>query len=400
MTDDFRNHLIWAFYVPSALIAVAYAVLTPTLPLYAGELTDAYAIIGIILAAESIGRLVGDVPSSWFIRKYGLKRTMLGSLWITLIPLVALFFTNSVWLTIVLLFTSGIGHALYNISRHAYIAVMIPNSIRGRAIGLLGGVFRFGKLAGPLLGGWVGGTFGLRYAFLAFVVLAFATMFFVWRYMETDDTEETPENEDTQHPSVLKVLLEHKAVFATAGVGQILAQLTRQGWIVVIPLYAANVLNLDVQTIGLIIGAGSLLDLLLFYMSGIIMDRFGRKWAIVPSFIMQGIGVALLPFASSAVMLAAISAFIGFANGLSSGTMMTLGADFSPVGMRGEFLSVWRLIGDLGFVGAPLLIGAVAQVVILQTSIFAVAGSGFGAAILFALFVPETLKRSKVKRNT
>jgi MFS family permease len=164
---------------------------------------------------------------------------------------------------------------------------------------------------------------------------------------------------------------------------------------VLIPLYAANVLKLDVQTIGIIMSFGSGLDMLVFYISGVIMDKFGRKWAIVPSFVLQGIGVALMPFAGIAFTLSLVSAFIGFANGLSSGTMMTLGADFAPSEMRGEFLSMWRLIGDVGAVGAPMMIGSVAQILALQMSIFAVATSGLGAALLFGLFVPETLKRKK-----
>lgn len=392
--------LIPAFYIPSALIAVAYALLTPTLPIYAGELTDAFLVIGIILAAEGIGNLFGDLPSSSLLRRYGTKPVMLGGLWLALLPMLALFFVESVWLTVLLLFLSGIGHAFYNISRHAYIALVIPNNVRGRAIGLLGGVFRAGKFIGPVLGGWVGGTFGLQYAFLTFAVVALGTIFFVWRFMLQHDLNiEDSEQPQPTHPPLLQILRDHSYVFATAGLGQVLAQLTRRGWLVLMPLYAAENLGMDVGTIGLVLSISSGFDLMFFFASGIIMDRFGRKWAVVPSFVMQGCGVALLFFVDSAVTLTAVGAFIGFANGLSSGTMMTLGADFAPPDMRGEFLSVWRLIGDIGFLTAPMVIGTIAQVLALQISIFAIAGSGFGAALLFGLFVPETL-RHKHKRTT
>jgi MFS family permease len=252
-----------------------------------------------------------------------------------------------------------------------------------------------GKFIGPLIGGWVGGAYGLEYAFLAFVFIGLATIFFVWYFMEDSDVNEEAHEQTSQRVLVGQMLRERSRILATAGTGQILAQLTRKGWLVLIPLYAANVLKLDVQTIGIIMSFGSGLDMLFFYISGVIMDKFGRKWAIVPSFVLQGIGVALMPFAGSAFALSLVSAFIGFANGLSSGTMMTLGADFAPSEMRGEFLSMWRLIGDVGFVGAPMMIGTVAQILALQTSIFAVATSGLGAALLFGLVVPETLKRKK-----
>ena len=89
-------------------------------------------------------------------------------------------------------------------------------------------------------------------------------------------------------------------------------------------------------------------------------------------------------------MLAA--SLIGFGNGLGSGTMMTLGADLAPRGARGEFLGIWRLIGDAGFTGGPIIAGAVADLVVLQAAALTVSGAGLIAAIIFALLVPETLQ--------
>jgi MFS family permease len=397
VNESQRNQLIFALYIPSALSAIAFTLLTPILPLYAGQLTNAYALIGIILAAMAFGRVFGDLPSSWFIRRYGMKKTMLIGLWMSLLPMVLLFVVNTIWLTIVLLLAVGFGHALYNISRHAYVTVVIRTSARGRAIGLLGGVFRIGNFIGPLLGGWIGGSLGLRYGFIGFGIISLLTIFFVWRYMEIHETDSEVQQDKAQHLLMWQLVREHQGILATAGTGQILAQLTREGWRVLIPLYAANILGLNVQTIGLIVGAGSAMDMFFFYLSGVVMDKFGRKWSIVPSFILQGIGVGLIYVSHGAVALAFVAAFIGFANGLSSGTMMTLGSDFAPPELRGEFLSLWRLIGDVGSMGAPVIIGSVAQVLVLQMSILAVMGSSFAAVLLFAFLVPETLKRKPVK---
>lgn len=400
MPQDQRLQLILALYVPSILLSIAYTVLAPILPVYAGELTNVYVLIGFILAAESFGRVIGDLPASWFIRRIGMRRTMIVGLWMTLLPMMLLFVVHTIWLTIALLLVVGFGHALYNISRHAYITVIIRTASRGRAIGLLGGVHRIGNFVGPLLGGWIGATFGLRYGFIGFGMIALITLFFVWRFMEHVAANEVPRNDTPQHVLIGQLIRDQKGIFATAGMGQVLAQLTREGWRVLIPLYAANVLNLDVKTIGYIIGAGSAMDMLVFYLSGVIMDRFGRKWSIVPSFVLQAIGTAFILTAHSALALAFVSAFIGLSNSLSSGTMMTLGSDFSPPEFRGEFLSLWRLIGDMGSMGAPIIVGGVAQILVLQMSVLTVTGSGFGAALLFAFLVPETLRRKSVELKT
>jgi sugar phosphate permease len=87
------------------------------------------------------------------------------------------------------------------------------------------------------------------------------------------------------------------------------------------------------------------------------MDRLGRKVAIVPCFAIQGLVMLLLPLAGGFAGLLAVAAVRGFANGLGSGVMMTVGADLAPSGSRGEFLGVWRLVGDAGGSGAPLALG-------------------------------------------
>ena len=123
------------------------------------------------------------------------------------------------------------------------------------------------------------------------------------------------------------------------------------------------------------------------------MDRFGRKFAIVPCFGIQALGMALVPFAANFAGLLFAAVLIGFGNGLGAGSMMTLGADLSPARSRGEFLGVWRLIGDLGQTGAPLVVGVVAEILVLSSAIWFIAGSGLVSASIFLILVPETLKR-------
>ncbi len=168
----------------------------------------------------------------------------------------------------------------------------------------------------------------------------------------------------------------------------------RAGRFVILPLYAANVLGLDVQAIGWIMSLSSLIDTLMFYPAGLLMDRLGRKYAIVPSFIVQGIGMALIPLAADFGMLLVAASVVGFGNGLGSGSMMTLGADLAPKESLGEFLGVWRLIGDGGATGSPLAIGGLADALDLSVAPFVIAAFGLVAASVFAFRVPETLKRA------
>jgi len=173
--------------------------------------------------------------------------------------------------------------------------------------------------------------------------------------------------------------------------------MVRAGRVIIIPLYASDVLGLDIDIIGFIVSISAVLDLSLFYPAGFIMDRFGRKFASVPCFALQGLGMMLVPLAGSATGLILAASIMGVGNGLGSGVMLTLGADLAPPQERGEFLGVWRLIGDIGSSGGPIVVGAVADIFVLPAAALVMAGAGIIAAAILLLKVPETLqKRSRI----
>ncbi len=380
------RRLILPLYAPSLLYAFAYAMFIPTLPLFAGELTNSYAMVGLLLAAESFGKLGGDLPAGALLGRLGIRNTSLLGLGVSSAAWVSMFWVPNALVALVLMFIAGMGAAVYNIARHSYIAGVSVQQ-RGRSIAMFGGVFRVGKLAGPIAGGFIAGALGLRAPFLTFGVLGVIAIVFVVLYMPANDG-----GASGKHTRIGDTLRQHWPVLSTAGVGQILVQLTRQGFLTVMPLYAADVVGLDVRTIGIVMGVGAAVDALFFYPAGMIMDGMGRKWAIVPPFVLQATGLALIPLMSNAVGLATVAALIGLANGLSSGTMMTVGSDLAPPDARGSFLGVWRLIGDVGFGGGPMVVGGVANLFALPVAALAVSGAGVAGALVFAFLVPETLR--------
>ena len=164
----------------------------------------------------------------------------------------------------------------------------------------------------------------------------------------------------------------------------------RSGRQLIIPLYGKEVVGLDLAQIGLVMTVATVLDVAMFVPAGLLMDRFGRKVAAVPSFAVMAVGVGLIPLATDYAGLMLAAMVIGFGNGLGSGTMMTLGADLAPPEAAGEFLGLWRLVGDAGAVGGPLIVGAMAVTFGLEGSAYALAAIGAAAALTLGLLVRET----------
>ena len=92
----------------------------------------------------------------------------------------------------------------------------------------------------------------------------------------------------------------------------------------------------------------------MFPVAGILMDKFGRKSTAIPSLILLGISLSLIPISTTYLLLTMVGIIAGIGNGISSGLILTLGSDLSPKNRPGEFLGIWRFISDSGGLIAPL----------------------------------------------
>jgi MFS family permease len=287
----------------------------------------------------------------------------------------------------------GGGWAFWQLARISYVSYVTPLEQRGRVISLLGGVNRGGTVVGPILGGAVGSALGLEYAFYVQAVMGIIAAVLTW--ISIDDSEEV---EDLGGHDVAKRMVgtvrDHKEIFLATLVPLIALAVLRQGRQVFLPLWGDEI-GLDVASIGIVYGLSFMLDAMLFYPVGLVMDRWGRKWAGVPCLFTLGAGLIALTFTNEVVGFVLVSFLTGIGNGFGSGIMMTLGADFSPNQGRGEFLGVWRLIGDFGAAGGPIAISGIIAALSLAAAAIATGMFGIAGGVMMMLFVPETLRQTR-----
>ncbi|MFZ4827374.1 MAG: MFS transporter [Phototrophicaceae bacterium] len=383
-----KRLLAIALYMPLIITAVAAASLLPILPFYGQGLTASLLWLGLLLGAQDAGQMLGNVPSSTLIHRFGMKATLLMGTAIQAVFVLLLPFSNHIALSLVLLLLSGSGFGITAITRQTYIAGMFPKHQLGRVLGMVGGMFRIGRLIGPALGGVVASVWGIEAVFAVFSVLCTVSFVMVWIFLPNQPTPLT-----SQKKQLWDVWQTHRRILMMAGIGQVVMQMTRKGWLILIPLFGALVLQLPIDTIGYILSIAGLFDVLFFVPSGFIMDRLGRKWAIIPSLFLQGIGIACLPLATTPLGLTIVASFINASNGISSGTMMTVGADLAPEAVRSEFLSLWRIMGDASVVVAPLITGVIAEYLVLPNATLFFASVAFFGGAFFWVAIPETLPK-------
>jgi MFS family permease len=394
-----RDPLILPFYIPSFVTFLGHGILSPVLPLYAEEFGASYAWVGAFMSAQALGMLLTDLPSGLLLRRIGLRRATVIGLAMMVAMEIAYFWAGSIQEAFAYRLLSGFGSALFGVARHAYVTEHASVASRGRALALFGGLIRAGRFLGPPIGGLVAVRWGMRVPFVVAGVVGSPAILMVLLFLRRDGAPRGSKLDHVRDPAavpsgrLLPLLRGQAKLLFPASIGQIFVQMIRSGREVVIPLYAAVALGLDVGQIGLLLGIASAVEMVMFWPAGWLMDNLGRKYALIPSFSIQAVAMACVPLTGGFVGLLACAAAVGLGNGLTSGAMMVLGSDLAPRGARAEFLGVWRLIGDLGGTAGPAAVGFVAEALTLPMAALTMAGSGLLATLIFGFALPETLQR-------
>ena len=385
---DVYRRLLLPVYLPSLLTSVGLQAQLILLPLYVLELTGSAVLAAVLIGVRGAGMLVFDIPVGLLAARYGDKPVMLagvGGLAVSGIAFAVVESTPALGMAAAL---SGMAFSAWMLGRHSYITDTCDLNERGRALAILGGIMRVGALIGPAAGALAAQRFGYEPVFLITGLAAFAgfVMVTVFTLNVRPRVATVP-----RLTGLAEIVRQCSGVFATAGLAGLTLQLMRAARQLLLPLFG-YVLGLDVGTIGLIVSLSALIDVSLFYPVGVIMDRHGRKRVGVPCMVVFVIGLALLPLSQGFSSLLLLALLLGFANGLGSGLVLTLGSDFAPAERRAEFLGLWRLIGDVGFMGAPMLIAGMVQVFTLGAASLATAAVGLVGAYILIRHVPEPLQ--------
>jgi MFS family permease len=374
-----------AAYGPTLLASIGAGAVAPIIALSARELGASVGLAALLVGAMGLGQLAGDLPAGALAARIGERRALLLAAVVEAVGMLVAALAGSLPMLFAGVLVIGLAGSLFGLARQAYLTEAVPVRLRARALSTLGGVHRIGYFIGPFLGSLVITRWGTDAAYVigmaaslaAFVLLLFAP-----------DITSTHPRPPGGHRSVGSVLAQHRHVLLTLGTGAMAVAGARAVREALVPLWAESVGLTPAQT-SLVFGIAGAVDMLLFYPSGWVMDRFGRVAVAVPSMLILGLGMAVLPLTTSLVAVTVAATVLGIGNGIGSGLIMTLGADASPADARSQFLGGWRLMADLGRAAGPLALSAASAVLTLGASAvvlgaFAVAGAGW-----LAVWVPR-----------
>ena len=348
-----KRRLIFPVFLPSFLFSTAEFGIIPSVPKTAELLGANLAIAGVITSMMMIGRLCADVPAAKFVDYFGERRAMIFASLISAFGILSSLYAVNLLMLAAGVFLVGAAAAVFGLARLAWMTEHVPIAVRARSLSVLGGMFRAGSFAGPFIGALLIKYVSIQAVYyLPLVLCGLAAIILASTKAEPDLQKNASSLKET-----FRIAKREGKKLATLGVASSILSALRGTRMVGLPLIALA-LHIPAEQASLYIAFAGALDFAMFYLSGQIMDRFGRSFAAVPTLLGLGITHFMTPIASDANTFLILALIMSLANGIGSGVIMVLGADLAPKDKRNEFLASYRLLVDFGDAAAPSVLSA------------------------------------------
>ena len=334
-------------------------------------------------------------------------------------------------------FGEGIGMGTFQIARNSFVSAAVNIRLRGRANALIGGCMRLAQIIGPACGAAVYAKAGPLAAFECQTSIAMCVVLLlvvaVPRVIDDESKVEMRSGTEMQSDRESLTASEREGGSMAEGstldgstdggdlgegsgrTSQLTSRLCRRvrrslpPWtlslLAVAPIgfsfafarvcrnmllpLKANSLQMSVELTGYLTSVSFAIDSITFPIAGVVMDKYGRKAAGVPSLLLLAAGLALAGAASSAWMLGLASALLGIGNGMSSGLVQTVGQDAAPPRARSRFIGVYKVCSDAGTFIGPLVVGIVTDTASLDVAAYSASLLTVGAAVWYAVAGPD-----------
>ena len=395
-----RGSLLLSLHLPAAALGLGTGITLPVLPVLAQSFDVSVGLAALVFIVHMLGAAAGTLPTGFAIDRFGRRKVLLAG---PVIPAAAAFLiagTGSFPELLVYRFIGGVGQQMWMLSRLTVIADTSASSQRGRQITSMFGAQRVGSLTGPLIGGFAAAAWGFQVPFIMQGVVALVavtpTLFILRGAIPDRPARADPAGDETPSFGWRTFFVRPRpAVFAA----QWLANVSRGGIEGggILFLFGVYAYGATAATLGILSSAMAGAGIPLMLAGGFVMDRFGRKFTIVPGSLMLASGLVLTaataffgwPFEAFVVSFVALHV----AASSMAGSMQTMVTDIAPAHARGRFFGVSRLVAQSGRIGSPSSFALLTEMASFGVAFAFLSVTALASGAIIAFFVSETLRR-------
>jgi MFS transporter, DHA1 family, tetracycline resistance protein len=344
-------------------VAVGYGLIAPVLPIFARSFGVSVTATSAVIGAFAVVRILVAPFSGRVVGRWGELPGLVAGLLVVAASSVACAFSADYGQLLAFRAVGGAGSTLFTVSSDLMLIRVTPRTMLGRASAAWAGGFLVGSVAGPAIGSALAAG-GLRVPFLVYggvlVMSAATTVAGLGRSRGRALATAGPPSGAVSFRSAW-----HSRPFRAALAGNFVDGWTVQGVrTVLVPVVVTETLGRGPVWSGVALTAFAAGTAGGLPVGGRLADRRGRRLpALLGSATLATTAVGLAVSSSLAGFIA-VSMVSGVGTGLLTPPVSAAVGDLisaGPVGRAGSAMAGYQMIGDLGAVLGPLVVGVVAD---------------------------------------
>lgn len=345
---SFELPLLFAIF----LDLVGFGMMFPDVQLRAQEYGAPGWLIGVILASYYLVQMVVSPHWGRLSDRIGRKPVLLLCGATSAGSMVIYALGHNIWWMLASRLAAGFGAANVVVAQ-AYIADTTPESVRASALGRVNAAVSAGLVLGPVIGGVLAARGG-NYL-LGMTAAAASGIGVLWILFGVPHRAPPPATSVVlTRPQIL--LRNNPALIRLVAVAVV-------GWFALASLEGTfgrliqHNLGFGQMEFGLLLGleAGVALMQGIFYQP--ISKRMSSTDLLRASYVMQAVGLGLMPFAPGLWALILLSILFGTGLGIAGPTINGIASALSPSERQGELFSLLQSCRAMGFLGGPIIGG-------------------------------------------
>ncbi|NEW05238.1 MFS transporter [Paenibacillus sp. SYP-B3998] len=334
------------------LLFFSFQMLIPTIPTHVSQLGGNDVQVGLVIGVFTISSLLTRPFAGKALDRFGRKHVLLVGLSICALTIAGYSYMAAITLILAARFVHGIGWGMSTTSLGTVIADIIPAQRRGEGMGYYGLSNTFALALAPLTGLWLMQKYGFPRVLLlstCLAVLSIVSSLFI------SYPKALPLEKPAQKPNLVDRLLERSALLPSA---LLLCTAVCYGGIVTfITLFGREA---GISNVGWFFLCNAGMVLIVRPVTGVLFDRKGPKWVLLPGAFFTIGGLLLLSYAHSEASLAVAALCYGVGFGSLQPALQAWTISRAAPNRRGAASGTFFSANDLGIGAGAMLLGAIA----------------------------------------
>ncbi len=348
---------LWTFnffliFFSTLCMFIAFHCLHPSLPIYIERFSGSTRFAGLALTSLALAAIIARPTTGWALDKYGRKTIFIGGLFLFMVPMVVYIWLVPVAMLIALRFLQGIGWGIGSTASSTVASDIVPWHRMGEGMGYYSLTMSISMAFSPAMALWLIDNYSFKELFIVCSLLSFVSLVLAL-LIKYPKTEKPRSATAPSYAFMEKAALQPAAVI-------LFVLFTYSALISFLPLY---IREQGMATAGYFFTALALTTLIARPLSGIIVDRAGRKGfdlSVIIGTIASAAALPVLAQTSTLTHIIAGGLLYGIGFGFIQPTMLALAIRSVPSNKKGAANATFFTAIDIGAATGALFWGFIA----------------------------------------